>query len=302
MPVFLKKLRLTFYVFIGIMLYTLMKFCMKMRFFIILSVFSILYSACGVEPTAQSTIAAVQDETVRRDEPVTRDEQEATPQERPKMGIATPVVLFLTSAAVAGCFFWLHKHCGGKLYRRIVRPDWGADDWRKYQDFIRTELDNLFNARNDGWSGNYSKHADDIGSETSSGYRGRRYTEEDFSSKSEETFDDDFRRMWDTIHGEGAYERDFGWKNRNSRAGQQRGRYHQRGDRQQASSHVRNGKDPYGVLGLNRNATPNEIKDKYRELAKQYHPDKNPGDKAAEEKFKEIADAVGILRKQGKVQ
>ena len=292
---FFLKLRLTFYVFIGIMLYTLMKVCMKMRFFIILSVFSILCSACGVEPASQTAIADVQGEAV------TRDEQEATPQERPKMGIATPVVLFLTSAAVAGCFFWLHKHCSNKLYQRIVRPDWGADDWHKYQDFMRTELGNLFSSRHDRRSYGYGKRAGKAGSETSSGYRGR-YTEEDFSSGSEETFDDNFKRMWDTINGEGAYERDFGWQNRNSRAGQQRGRYHQRGDRQQASSHVRNGKDPYVVLGLNRNATPNEIKDKYRELAKQYHPDKNSGDKAAEEKFKEIADAVGILREQGKVQ
>lgn len=54
-------------------------------------------------------------------------------------------------------------------------------------------------------------------------------------------------------------------------------------------------RDYYEVLGVNRNATQDEIKKAYRKLAMQYHPDRNPGDKAAEEKFKEAAEAYEIL-------
>ena len=50
-------------------------------------------------------------------------------------------------------------------------------------------------------------------------------------------------------------------------------------------------KDYYKVLGISENATEEEVKKAYREIAKKYHPDKNPGDKAAEEKFKEASDA-----------
>lgn len=54
-------------------------------------------------------------------------------------------------------------------------------------------------------------------------------------------------------------------------------------------------KDYYEVLGVSKSATEDELKKAYRKLAIQYHPDKNPGDKAAEEKFKEIAEAYGVL-------
>jgi len=54
-------------------------------------------------------------------------------------------------------------------------------------------------------------------------------------------------------------------------------------------------RDYYEVLGVDRNASDAEIKKAYRKLAKQYHPDVNPGDKAAEAKFKEINEAYEVL-------
>ena len=54
-------------------------------------------------------------------------------------------------------------------------------------------------------------------------------------------------------------------------------------------------RDYYEVLGVSKNATADEIKKAYRKKAIQYHPDKNPGDKAAEEKFKEAAEAYDVL-------
>lgn len=54
-------------------------------------------------------------------------------------------------------------------------------------------------------------------------------------------------------------------------------------------------RDYYEVLGVDKNASADEIKKAYRKLAVKYHPDKNPGDKEAEEKFKEAAEAYSIL-------
>lgn len=54
-------------------------------------------------------------------------------------------------------------------------------------------------------------------------------------------------------------------------------------------------KDYYKILGVDKNATKEEIKKQYRKLAQQYHPDRNPGDKSAEEKFKEINEAYEVL-------
>jgi molecular chaperone DnaJ len=50
-------------------------------------------------------------------------------------------------------------------------------------------------------------------------------------------------------------------------------------------------RDYYEVLGVTKTATEMEIKKAYRSMAVQYHPDKNPGDAVAEEKFKECAEA-----------
>ena len=54
-------------------------------------------------------------------------------------------------------------------------------------------------------------------------------------------------------------------------------------------------RDYYEVLGVERNANADEIKKAYRKAAIKYHPDKNPGDKEAEEKFKEAAEAYDVL-------
>ena len=54
-------------------------------------------------------------------------------------------------------------------------------------------------------------------------------------------------------------------------------------------------KDPYKALGVDRKASDEEIKKAYRKLARQYHPDRNAGDKGAEERFKEVQEAYSIL-------
>ena len=61
-------------------------------------------------------------------------------------------------------------------------------------------------------------------------------------------------------------------------------------------------RDYYEILGLSKNASQDEIKKSYRKLALKYHPDRNPGNKAAEEKFKEAASAYEVLSDSKKRQ
>src|SRR6266481_1692471 len=54
-------------------------------------------------------------------------------------------------------------------------------------------------------------------------------------------------------------------------------------------------KDYYGILGVKKTATADEIRKAFRKLARKYHPDVNPGDKKAEEKFKQMSEANDVL-------
>src|SRR5207244_9518977 len=53
--------------------------------------------------------------------------------------------------------------------------------------------------------------------------------------------------------------------------------------------------DFYKILGVKKDAKPEEIKKAYRRLARKYHPDVNPGDKAAEDRFKQMSEAFDVL-------
>ena len=59
-------------------------------------------------------------------------------------------------------------------------------------------------------------------------------------------------------------------------------------------------RDYYDVLGLSKSASSSEVKKAYRKLALKYHPDKNPDDASAEDKFKEAAEAYEVLSDETK--
>ena len=59
-------------------------------------------------------------------------------------------------------------------------------------------------------------------------------------------------------------------------------------------------RDYYEILGVSRNAADDELKSSYRKLALKYHPDRNPGNKEAEDRFKEAAEAYEVLSDENK--
>src|SRR4051812_650728 len=59
-------------------------------------------------------------------------------------------------------------------------------------------------------------------------------------------------------------------------------------------------RDYYEVLGVSREASEDDVKKAYRKLARQYHPDRNPGDKTAEAHFKEVQEAYDVLSDKDK--
>jgi molecular chaperone DnaJ len=70
----------------------------------------------------------------------------------------------------------------------------------------------------------------------------------------------------------------------------------------QSGIHMSGKRDYYEVLGVSRDASDSDLKTAYRKLALKFHPDRNPGDKAAEENFKEAAEAYEVLRDRQKRQ
>ena len=61
-------------------------------------------------------------------------------------------------------------------------------------------------------------------------------------------------------------------------------------------------RDLYEIIGVDKSASDTDIKKSYRKIAMKYHPDKNPGDKEAEKKFKEAAEAYAVLSDDRKRQ
>src|ERR1700747_3235193 len=59
-------------------------------------------------------------------------------------------------------------------------------------------------------------------------------------------------------------------------------------------------RDYYDVLGVSKSADADELKRAYRKLAMQFHPDRNPGDKTAEQKFKDLSEAYDVLKDEQK--